>query len=186
MTDDGPRVPTVTDRDELPEDQRHNYDRIADPRGHVSGPFPVLLNSPEIGGRVGHLGAYVRFESDLSGAVRELAILATARAFDCPYEWAFHEPLARDEGVGDEAIDIVATRGSTDGLDETETTVVDYGRQLFGDHEVADATFAAARERFGVRGVTELTATMGYYAMLACVLDAFEVLPDEETPLGSG
>jgi 4-carboxymuconolactone decarboxylase len=34
--------------------------------------------------------------------------------------------------------------------------------------------------------VTELTATMGYYAMLACVLNAFEVLPDEETPLGSG
>jgi 4-carboxymuconolactone decarboxylase len=135
---------------------------------------------------VGHLGAYVRFESDLSGAIRELAILATARVFDCLYEWAFHQPLARDEGVDDEAIDVVATRGSIDGLDETETTVVDYGRQLFDDHRVTDATFAAARETFGVRGVTELTATIGYYAMLACVLNAFEVLPDEETPLASG
>lgn len=184
MTDgDAPRVPVVTERDQLPAGQRHNYDRIADPRGHVSGPFPVLLNSPEVAGRVGDLGAFLRFESDLPGPVRELAILTTARAFDCAYEWAYHEPLAREEGVGDEAIEEVATRGSTDGLDETEALVVRYGRELFREHEVSDDVFRAATEAFGVRGVTELTATMGYYAMLACMLDAFRVLPEDDTPI---
>lgn len=181
----GPRVPVVTERNQLPPDQRHNYDRIADPRGHVSGPFPVLLNSPEVGGRVGHLGAYVRFESGLSGTVRELAILTTARAFDCAYEWAYHEPLARDEGVSGDAIEVVASRESTDGLSEPASLVVRYGRELFREHEVSEAVFRAAEERFGVRGVTELTATMGYYAMLACVINAFEVLPEDDTPIES-
>ncbi len=39
-----------------------------------------------------------------------------------------------------------------------------------------------AKERFGVRTVTNLTATAGYYSMLACVLNAAEVIPDPGTP----
>ncbi len=50
-------------------------------------------------------------------------------------------------------------------------------RELFSDHRVSAATFDAAKARFGVQGVTELPATMGYYAMLACFLNAFEVEP---------
>ena len=34
------------------------------------------------------------------------------------------------------------------------------------------------RERFGVDGLVELTATVGYYGMLACVLNAFDVVPE--------
>jgi 4-carboxymuconolactone decarboxylase len=35
---------------------------------------------------------------------------------------------------------------------------------------------------FGEKGVTELTATMGYYGMLACALNAFEVEPAPDAP----
>lgn len=178
MDEHVPRVPVVTDRDELPESQRHNYDRIEESRGAVRGPFPVLLNSPELGGRIGHLGTYIRFESRLSGRDRELAILTTARELDCTYEWAAHEPIAREEGVRDEAIEAVADRQPTDDLTETESTVVQYGRALFRQHEVPAPLFRAAKAQFGVQGITELTATMGYYSMLACVLNAFEVEPD--------
>ena len=44
-------------------------------------------------------------------------------------------------------------------------------------------TFAAAESRFDTEGLVELTATVGYYAMLACVLNAFDVVPASETPL---
>ena len=57
--------------------------------------------------------------------------------------------------------------------------MIRYGRELLRGKRVSDRTFGAARERFGVQGVTELTATLGYYAMLACALNAFEVEPDE-------
>ena len=49
------------------------------------------------------------------------------------------------------------------------------GRQLVVDHRIAPATFEEARERLGVRGLVELTATIGYYAMIAAPLNAFEV-----------
>lgn len=173
------RMPFITAREELPEAQRRNYDLIAESRERVGGPFGVLLNCPEVAGRAGHLGTYLRFEGELSGAVRELAILTTAREFDCAYEWAFHEPVARREGVREEAIVVVADRASPDGLSATEALVVRYGRSLFREHGVPDELFRAAKDRFGVEGVTELTATMGYYCMLACVLNAFEVVPEE-------
>jgi 4-carboxymuconolactone decarboxylase len=171
------RIPLVTDRDQLPEAARHNYDRIADPRGDVAGPFGALLNSPEVGGRVGHLGAYLRFEGDLPAPLRELAVLATAREFDCPYEWAVHEPLAREVGVDAATIEAVATGASLDDAPETETLVVRYGRELVSHNCVPDALYEETVDRLGVQGITELTATIGYYSMLACVLNAFEILP---------
>ena len=45
-----------------------------------------------------------------------------------------------------------------------------------------DDVFARALERLGTRSVTDLTATAGYYSMLACVMNAAEMLPDEGTP----
>ena len=176
------RIPYITDREDVPEGQRHHYDSIDESRDGVRGPFCVLLNSPEVAGRAGHLGAYIRYESELPGPERELTIITTAREFDCAYEWAAHEPIARAEGVREEAIEVVATRASADELADAEQTVVRYARELLRDHEVSDATYEAARDRFGDRGVTELTATVGYYSMLACVLNAFEVRPGEDAP----
>jgi len=34
------------------------------------------------------------------------------------------------------------------------------------------------RKRLGARGMVELTATVGYYAMIACTLNAFDVEPE--------
>ncbi|MEF8842123.1 MAG: carboxymuconolactone decarboxylase family protein [Haloarculaceae archaeon] len=174
------RVPYLTDREDVPEDGRESYDGIAESRGGVRGPFAVLLNSPELAGRVGHLGAYVRFESGLADPVRELAILTTAREFDCAYEWAAHEPIARDAGVREAAIETVADRAPTEDLSDEESLVARYGRNLFGEHAVPDPLFEDTKAAFGVEGVVELTATMGYYSMIACVLNAFEVTPEEE------
>jgi 4-carboxymuconolactone decarboxylase len=176
------RVPYLTEREQVAEDGLESYDSIAESRGGVRGPFAVLLNSPDLAGRIGHLGAYVRYESGLPDAVRELAIVTTAREFDCAYEWAAHEPIAREAGVRDEAIDVVAEREPTDDLTETEALVVTYGRHLLGDHAIPDDLFEDAKATFGVEGVVELTATMGYYSMIACVLNAFEVTPGDGSP----
>ena len=176
------RIRQITTKDEVPADKHAIFDAIATSRGRVSGPFSVLLNSPEVAGRAAHLGAYIRFESTLSPADRELAIITTSREFDCGYEWSAHATLAKEAGVRDEAIDVVANRGDLGALTADEALIVRYGRELFRDHRVSDATFAAAKERFGEQGITELTATMGYYGMLACALNAFEVEPAPGTP----
>ena len=77
-------LPRIKNREDLPEEGWAAYDEIVGSRGGVSGPFSVLLNSPEAGRRVGHLGAYIRFESSLPEEVTELAILVTARGVGLP------------------------------------------------------------------------------------------------------
>ena len=66
-----------------------------------------------------------------------------------------------------------------------ESAVVEYGREYFRTRRVSQGTFDAALAQFGVRGLAELTSLMGYYAMLAFNINAFEMLPPagDEAPL---
>ncbi|MDO8670753.1 MAG: carboxymuconolactone decarboxylase family protein [Dehalococcoidia bacterium] len=174
------RLPEITSKADLPADKRHIFDAIGESRGTVGFPFSLLLNSPEVAGRIAHLGTYLRFESTLPPIDREIAILIAARESDCEFEWAFHSRLALQTGVAQETIDVIAQRGDLDQLTETEAQLLAYGRELLRNHRVTNDTFEAARAKFGNQGVTELTAILGYYSMLACALNAFEA----EAPLG--
>ena len=176
------RITQITERNQVEPDKQHIFDSIATSRGRVSGPFSVLLNSPEVAGRAAHLGSYIRFESTLTASQRELAIITTAREFDCVFEWAAHATLADEAGVRDAAIETVANGGELNELTDDEALIVGYGRELLRNRRVSDDTFAAAKDQFGEQGVTELTATIGYYGMLACALNAFEVRPSDEMP----
>ena len=49
-------------------------------------------------------------------------------------------------------------------------------RELLHFHRLSEPTFQALYARLGERGMVELTATIGYYAMLACTLNAFDVV----------
>jgi 4-carboxymuconolactone decarboxylase len=46
---------------------------------------------------------------------------------------------------------------------------------ISGNHRVSDATFKAALDHFGVQGLVELVVTLGYFAMIALPLNAFEI-----------
>jgi len=177
--DQNSRISLIDDESQLPEEDRHHFEAIERSRGSVRGPFRALLNSPEVAGRAGHLGEYIRYESTLSGPERELAILTTGREFECAYEWSSHEPIAQEVGVRDEAISAVAEQEALDHLTDTEACIVSFGRELFREKEVTDATFESAHNQFGVQGVTELVATMGYYSLIASVLNAFVIVPDQ-------
>ena len=176
------RIRQIIERQDVASEHQDIFDSITASRGRVSGPFSVLLNSPEVAGRAAHLGAYLRFESTLPDADKELAIITAAREFDCDYEWGAHEVLARKAGVSDGAIDVVANRRDVGGLNEGAALIVSYGREILGDHRVSKATYDAAIAKYGEQGVTELTATLGYYVMLACALNAFEVEPRPDMP----
>jgi 4-carboxymuconolactone decarboxylase len=143
----------------------------------VAGPFAVLLHSPEVARRTAELGAFIRFESSLLPADRELVILTLARELDCRFEWAAHVPEARAAGVRAEAIAAVGTRQAPEGLTPGEAEIVRYVQELLRRHRVDEARLAPLLARLGERGLVELTATVGYYAMLACALNAFGLEP---------
>ena len=61
--------------------------------------------------------------------------------------------------------------------------VYDYARLLLRDGNVPTALHARVTERFGVKGVVELTALVGYYSMVAMTLNAHAIpLPDAAAP----
>ena len=169
------RLPTPK-REDLPAEQQPVYDSIVASRGQLQGPFTALIYSPTVAGRVAEVGAYIRFESTLPVAVRCLAALMTAREFDCTYEWAAWAPQAQQAGISDEVIAAIHDRRSPGGLSNEHALVVKAAEQLLrGNHHLSDDTYRALIDTFGPQGAVEITATIGYFALLAMPLNAFEV-----------
>jgi len=174
------RLPDPT-RDGLSPDAQAVWDTISGPRGSVRGPYAMLMHNPPLAAAVEQLGAYLRFNGQLAGADRELAILATAREVGAAYEWVAHEPFARREGARPEAIEAVRTGAPLDGLTERERTIVQVARTLYRTRAIPDDLFAHAQSIFSNAQLVELVTLMGFYGMIAVVLLGFQV----ELPQGA-
>src|ERR1051326_6132997 len=98
------RLPSITSKDQVAAKDRDTFDSIVASRGAVQGPFTMFLHSPEVAGRVAHLGAYVRFEGSLDMRVRVLAAMTVAREFEAMYVWGAQTGGARRLGVLEEMI----------------------------------------------------------------------------------
>ena len=174
-----PRLPYIA-REDLPKDQRHMYEDIAQGRGHVPHPFKLLLHSPGACAHVSALGQYVRFKSSLSAPVRELAILVVSRHINCDYEFSYHEPVARKVGVSEAAINAAKFRKSTVGLPSHEAAVIRFSRSLVQRYRASDATYRAIEKMLGVQGAVDLAVGVGYYWLLGVAMDTLGVTLEPE------
>ena len=177
------RLPVVT-REMVPEEFREAFDELtADTGGTITGgPYSIAINSPEMARRRSHLTGYLRFESTFPKRIQELAILATARFFDCPYIWNAHAPAARREGVSDALVDALRDRQPLPPMADDERAIINYCNEFYRNHRISASTFQIALEQFGAQHLVEITALMGNYAQTAFFLNAFEVeLPAERT-----
>jgi 4-carboxymuconolactone decarboxylase len=99
------------------------------------------------------------------------------------FAWAAHEDEARRAGLSAEVIDIIRHRCSTDGLDEADAALIDFGRELFGNHRVTPQTYARIAVLFERRMLVDLVNLMGMYAATAALLIAFDAqLPEGVAP----
>ena len=182
-----PRIGPAS-RDNVPADQAEAFDRYVQGRGSVpeTGPLAVMLNAPEMLARGEHLRAYLRGDgSSLPAEMTELAMLVTARENDCQFIWHAHAANGRRAGLSDDLVNNLRDKQPLIRISAQESAVVEYGREYFRTRRVSQGTFDAALAQFGVRGLAELTSLMGYYAMLAFNINAFEMLPPagDEAPL---
>ncbi len=158
---------------------------MSGPRGELRGPFVPLLHSPELAGHVQGLGAFLRFGTEIPDDLLEIAVLMTARRFDCPHIWVSHRVLAAKAGVDDAVILAIRDRQHPHGLTDDAAAVVDFCAELARDNAVSDATFARVEQRFGKKGAIELAGVCGYYALLAHVLNVAQPpLPEGAEPFG--
>jgi 4-carboxymuconolactone decarboxylase len=169
------RIPAAT-RERVREDLRSIFDEVSSgPGGVGTGPMSVLKYSPEMARRAMPLFQYVRNESILPQAIRELAMLTTARATDCPYIWNAHAALGRQAGLSDALVDALRDRQPLPPMTEADAIVIRLGTEFFQTHRISQETFAVALLQFGTQGLVELTTLMGFYAMLAFNANAVDL-----------
>ena len=172
------------DYSDLDDSQRTMVRNILEgPRTRVSGPFNMLLRSPEMGDLTQALGAYVRFESVLPARLREMAIIMTGAHWKSEYEWYAHKSLALEAGLDPSIVDAIAAGRRPSDMQPDEAVLYDFCDDLLNEHRVSDETFAAAIDRFGEQGVVDLTGTLGYYSFVSLMLNVDEhPIPDGATP----
>ena len=168
------RLPYVTSKEQVAATDYAVFDSIVASRGAVQGPFTMFLHSPELAGRVAHLGAYVRFEGSLDMRVRVLAAMTVAREFEALYVWGAQTGGARRLRVPEETITAIRENHSN-GLAPDDAQIVDFTRQLLRRHRVDDATSRAMLTRFGNDEYIQLTGAIGYYSLLCMTVNACEL-----------
>jgi 4-carboxymuconolactone decarboxylase len=168
------RLTPITSKDQVAAKDHAIVDGIVQNRVALQGPFTMFLHSPELAGRLAHLGAYVRFEGSLDMRVRVLAAMTVARELDAVYVWGAQTGGARRLGVSETTITAIRENHSR-GIPPEDAQIVDFTRTLMRKHRVDDATVKALRGRFGDDGFIQLTGAFGYYSMLARTVNACEL-----------
>src|SRR5260370_40341939 len=88
-----------------PERMERVYSQIRGMGRRVNHLYQVLANQPAALEAFLGMSRYIRDDSSLRPALREMAILATAEALHQPYETAHHRPAALQAGVTPGKID---------------------------------------------------------------------------------
>lgn len=160
---------------ELSAAQRKLRDDILASRGNLEGPFIPWLLSPELGERAQALGACCRYGTSLAAPESELLILCASARFDCRGEWQIHAPIAVRAGLAAEAIAAVRERAAARFEDARLQLLHDFARSLLDTNRVSEALYDRAIATLGARTVVDAVGVLGYYALAAFTLNAFEI-----------
>lgn len=161
--DPDPAALSPATRDVLDRLPRNNVFRAL---AHADAAFPPLME----------LTASLWNDAALSGRLRELAILRTARLLDCPYEWMHHIEVARMVGIDDAAIDAIDVgRLDLGGFDEVDRLVLEAVPHILSRTRGDDAVFDALERALSMREIVELHLVVGIYAAIAAVVADLDV-----------
>jgi 4-carboxymuconolactone decarboxylase len=179
------RIPLPAQREDLTDDaQRAVWDSVvAGPRGRVVGPLRAAIHAPDLARAWSSLGESLRFGTSLGKRLSELAIIVTGRRWSAQVEWFIHAQAAADAGLEPPIIDAIRDGRPPRFAQSDDALVYDYARLLLCHGAVPADLHARVTQRFGVKGVVELTALVGYYSMVAMTLNAHGIpLPDDAAP----
>jgi 4-carboxymuconolactone decarboxylase len=144
------------------------YGREIAPTG--TGPAQIRL----------HQGSRKLLEAHVGPRLMKLAILVAAREHDQQFDWTMNQRSAQNDGLEPNIIDAVRDRKPLTEVGEKAATIIQFGRELFGEHMVSAETYARALSNFGETDLVDLVDLMAQHANEAALLTAF----DQHLPLG--
>jgi 4-carboxymuconolactone decarboxylase len=169
------RIP-LPQGDDLDPEQRRVHDAIASLRnGHIPSHYRAALHNPELSDKWQQLGELLRYRTSLPLRLSELAILVTAKYHRCDYEWVMHEDVARQAGLAEAVIASIKQGQRPNFSHREDAAIYDYCAELFETKFVSDAVYQRALDVIAARGIVELTALVGYYAMVAMSVSAHQL-----------
>ena len=176
------RLPVMTE-ETLDADQRALLESMrAGPRGgrvQLRGPFGVYMLAPKYGELTQRLGAHVRFDTAVEPRLSEFAILCTARQWRAQYEWHAHAAIAEKAGVAAETIRDIKAGRSPKKAKKDERAIYDFVSELYKTKRLSERTFRRVHAFLGDSATVEFVGILGYYGLVAMMLDAFNVtLPE--------
>lgn len=171
---------TLLSPDEMSADQRSIYDEsIASKRGRPPEPMMAWLASPEMARHATRLGAFLRYDTTLSPAHAELAILVTARHWTAHFEWYAHKKMAVAGGLAPEIIEDIRNRRTPTFTQAKERVIYDVAKSLHEAQGLSKPLYDEATRVLGAQGLVEIIGLCGYYTMVSMTLNTYEFgLPD--------
>lgn len=184
MTQAAPRVPPVTDPD--PDLRARLAKAPTDADGRPLNLFGTLAHRPRLLSLVNALGGRLMFDSVLPDRRRELVVLRTAGLTGCAYELAAHRALGRTAGL--DAGEVEAAVDPTlpwawGAADAALLRVVD---EVCAGADVGDAAWLELELVLDEAGCVELLVLVGFYRLLAGVLNGARVAVDGDAPVIHG
>lgn len=166
------RLPLVLSQPQNPQRQPTMYSRSIEPEG--TGPQQLAR----------HGAGLKSLEASEGRRLMDLAILVTAREYDEQYDWTLSELAARQDGLEPAAIDVVRERKTPAGLGEKEAAIIEFGRELLGQHNVSAETYAHALKVFGETDLVDFVTLVAQHSRDDVVLIGFDQhLPAGQKPL---
>ncbi len=142
--------------------------------GSLCGPFDAWLRTPGIGVHLERVGMALREETVMDPAVREIAVLTVARAWNVDFEFQVHAMVAKNVGVPEHAIEAIA-RGDQPILERGDLAAAhQLARELVYNRRISDLTFDTAKTVLGETATIEVVTHVGFYQLVSGVLTTFD------------
>lgn len=173
-----PKVTPISEKSQVPAEHAATVDAVLEVFGTIRGPNSIMLYDPPLAKLTLELGNFFRYKTIVKSPEKELAIITGVREKDCLYVWAAQVAAGKRGGLRDEAIAVVKERREDlSSLTQEERDIVTYVRKLVRTNRVDDGLFNTLKDRYGLEWLIETTTVVGYYGMLAGVVNAFDVPP---------
>ena len=168
----------------LTPEQKAIHDRIAGTRrGTVRGPFAIWLRNPKIADTADRFGTTLR-NGDLDLRLFELMVLLVARHWTAQYEWFAHARHALEAGIPPAVVEAIRHRRKPELERDDERLVYDLVTEMNETRTLSQPTYDRAVAMLGLDHVIELITSLGFYTMVAIMLNGFDApVPGGERPL---
>lgn len=143
--------------------------------GRLIGPFNPSLLNPGLSAAFLKLQAAEEHYTSLDERTRQVVILTVGSVWRAPYELYAHSAVARHAGLPESVIAELVAGEEPEALTAGERTAHRLARALSTGHQVDDALYDEATQRFGAAGVLDITVLTGIYHTVCAVLNTFAI-----------